>query len=143
MCGCEPLHVPHKTYARDVGLPSPELDEANWNELDRWASELCNATSPLTWAIPTPYVDEYPRWPAVKGGVVTSVILTAVTAGSSDTTVDVMVNGVSQATATLASGSTSQTTDVSVSFDPGDLLSPKVTAVGTNMDRLAVQLRYR
>ncbi|MFG0329847.1 MAG: hypothetical protein ACF8PN_08120 [Phycisphaerales bacterium] len=138
--GCKPdLRIANKDWAIRTGQPSGELLQESFLSIERWARK--GGDQPLTWLMPTPEPRIYPGWPAPSGGVIGEAVITAVVAGSSDTTVDVLVNGFSQATVTLPASSTKATQALSVPFDAGDVVSLQVTGIGLGLDGLSVQLR--
>lgn len=96
--------------------------------------------STKTWAIIVPELVVYPGWEPPLEVFVGTVVLRAVVAGTSDTDVDILVDGTSKATATLPASATRSSTSVGVVVPQGSVVAPEVTAIGASMERLTVEL---
>lgn len=95
----------------------------------------------VTWSLPAPSERVWPGWEAIIEEWVGTVVLRADTAGTTATEVDVLVDGVSKATATLDASETRSVTEVSVTVPAGSQVAPEITALGTGLDGLMVQMR--
>lgn len=105
------------------------------------AGEPPDPPRPFTWSIEGPAEIAYPAWPCVYEVYVGTVVLTTDTAATTDTTVDLLVDGVSKATATLPATATSAKVEVGVTVPTDSELRPEITAVGTGLGDLSIQVR--